>query len=227
MKNARILLLLLIRWQFSNTAFAQLTGGVAGTWKRTAMTSMDINGITSDDNASMLEAMPCARNITYTFKTDGSSVTNVPDECRALKKALESMNGDGKFTLRGNKLIVTSSKVPTATTNVEDVTSCIWLREPGPQNVPLQDLEIMGGYYYGILFKSDWDDNRNVPAVKIFRCLTVKFINPMLVRQTLTPNNAEGINNVNADRLIVRNCCLSRHRYQCFVRQRRCQRLYF
>lgn len=119
MKNARILLLLLIGWQLSNTAFAQLPGSVAGTWKRTAMTSVDIDGTTSDDNASMLKAMPCAKNITYTFKTDGSIVTNVPDECGALKKTLESMNGDGKCTMTGNKLIVTSSKIPTSTYQVE------------------------------------------------------------------------------------------------------------
>lgn len=119
MKNAGIFLLFLLGWQFNNSAFAQLPSSVTGTWKRTAMTSVDINGTTSDDNASMLKAMPCAKNITYTFKADGSIVTNVPDECGALKKTLESMNGDGKCTMTGNKLIVTSSKIPTATYQVE------------------------------------------------------------------------------------------------------------
>jgi hypothetical protein len=119
MKKVNIFLLLLLGWQLTNITYAQLPGSVTGTWKRTAMTSVNIDGTTSDDNASMLKAMPCSKNITYTFKADGSIITSVPDECGAMKKAIESMNGDGKCTMTGNKVVVTSSILPPSTYQVE------------------------------------------------------------------------------------------------------------
>ena len=111
----KFILLLLMLLQAYSGIFAQLPGSVTGTWKRTGMSTVDVTGTATDLQASMMKAMPCSKNITYTFKADGSILTNVPDECSALKKTLESMNGDGKCTLTGNKLIVTSSKIPTAT----------------------------------------------------------------------------------------------------------------
>jgi len=122
-----------------------------------------------------------------------------------------------------------------AVTNVEDVTSCIWFREPGTENITLQDLEIVGGYYYGIKFESDWDDDRKVPYdkkkgisnVKILNCKIhdtgrdcikitpgckdIQVLNCEIYKSGVGPanvsaQNAEGIDNVNADRMIVRNC---------------------
>lgn len=114
-----LFILLLLTLSLNNNALAQLSSSATGTWKRTAMTSVNTDGTTSDDNAYMVKAMPCSKNITYTFKADGSIVTNVPDECGPLKKTLESMNGDGKCTMTGNKVVVTSSKLPPATYQVE------------------------------------------------------------------------------------------------------------
>ena len=119
MKKYRFLLLTILFWKVSVSTFAQLPSSATGIWKRTGMTSVDINGTASDDNASMVKAMPCSKNITYTFKADGSILTSVPDECGAMKKAIESMNGDGKCTMTGNKVVVTSSKLPPATYQVE------------------------------------------------------------------------------------------------------------
>jgi parallel beta-helix repeat protein len=122
-----------------------------------------------------------------------------------------------------------------AVTNVEDVTNCIWFREPGTSNITLENLEIVGGYYYGIKFESDWDDDRTVPYdkkkgisnVKIINCKIhdtgrdcikiapgckdIQVLNCEIYRSgvgpaNVTARNAEGIDNVNADRMIVRNC---------------------
>jgi len=122
-----------------------------------------------------------------------------------------------------------------AVTNVEDVTNCLWFREPGTENITLQDLEIVGGYYYGIKFESDWDDDRKVPfdkkkgisKVKILNCKIhdtgrdcikiapgckdIEILNCEIYRSgvgiaNVTAQNAEGIDNVNADRMIVKNC---------------------
>ncbi|MEZ4904058.1 MAG: right-handed parallel beta-helix repeat-containing protein [Spirosomataceae bacterium] len=122
-----------------------------------------------------------------------------------------------------------------AVTNIEDITNCLWFREPGTENIVLQDLEIVGGYYYGIKFESDWDDDRKVPfdkkkgisKVKILNCKIhdtgrdcikiapgckdIEISNCEIYRSgvgpaNVTAQNAEGIDNVNADRMIVRNC---------------------
>lgn len=122
-----------------------------------------------------------------------------------------------------------------AVTNVEDITSCLWFREPGTEKITLQDLEIVGGYYYGIKFESDWDDDRKVPFdkkkgisnVKILNCKIhdtgrdcikitpgckdIQILNCEIYRSGVgiankDAQNAEGIDNVNADRMVVRNC---------------------
>jgi len=122
-----------------------------------------------------------------------------------------------------------------AVMNIEDVTNCIWFREPGTENITLENLEIVGGYYYGIKFESDWDDDRTVPYdkkkgisnVKIINCKIhdtgrdcikiapgckdIQVLNCEIYRSgvgpaNVTAQNAEGIDNVNADRMIVRNC---------------------
>lgn len=122
-----------------------------------------------------------------------------------------------------------------AVTNVEDVTNCIWFREPGTENITLENLEIIGGYYYGIKFESDWDDDRKVPfdkkkgiaKVKILNCKIhdtgrdcikiapgckdIQVLNCEIYRSgvgiaNVSAQNAEGIDNVNADNMVVRNC---------------------
>ena len=122
-----------------------------------------------------------------------------------------------------------------AVTNVEDITNCLWFREPGTENITLENLEIVGGYYYGIKLESDWDDDRKVPydkkkgisKVKILNCKIhdtgrdclkiapgckdIQVLNCEIYRSgvgiaNISAQNAEGIDNVNADRMIVRNC---------------------
>ncbi|NIJ53897.1 right-handed parallel beta-helix repeat-containing protein [Dyadobacter arcticus] len=122
-----------------------------------------------------------------------------------------------------------------AVTNVEDIASCLWFREPGTTDITLENLEIIGGYYYGIKFESDWDDDRSVPYdkkkgisnVKILNCKIhdtgrdcikitpgckdIDILNCEIYRSGVGPanveaQNAEGIDNVNADRMVVRNC---------------------
>ncbi|NBA86521.1 DUF1565 domain-containing protein [Emticicia sp. CRIBPO] len=122
-----------------------------------------------------------------------------------------------------------------AGTDVEDVSSCLWFREPGTSNITLENLEIIGGYYYGIKLESNWDDDRSVPFadrkgisnVKIMNCKIhdtgrdcikitpgckdIQILNCEIYRSGVgiankEAQNAEGIDNVNADKMIVRNC---------------------
>ena len=101
---------------FAPTAF----NGVTGTWKRTAMTLIDASGKTSEPGYRMQKAMPCTKDITYTFSNDGRLKTNVPDACKALKKTIESMNAEARWVLRGSKLTVTTTlnDMPPATYDI-------------------------------------------------------------------------------------------------------------
>ncbi|GAB4018006.1 lipocalin-like domain-containing protein [Spirosoma koreense] len=83
--------------------------GVAGTWKRSAMTLVDASGKTTDMLPMLSKTMPCAKDITYTFSSDGQMKTNVPDACGSMKKTIESMNAVGRWSLSGNQLTVTTT----------------------------------------------------------------------------------------------------------------------
>lgn len=93
---------------------------VTGTWKRTSMLLVDGDGKTTDMNKMMEKNMPCTKDITYTFSADGTLKTNVPDACGALKKTIESMNASGRWTMSGNKVLVTTTMkdIPQATYEV-------------------------------------------------------------------------------------------------------------
>ncbi|MFN8346263.1 MAG: right-handed parallel beta-helix repeat-containing protein [Spirosomataceae bacterium] len=122
-----------------------------------------------------------------------------------------------------------------AVTNVEDISSCLWFREPTAENITLEHLEIIGGYYYGLKFESNWDDDRSVPfdkrrgvrnikirnckihdtgrdCIKITPgCQNIEILNCEIYRSGVGPanlsaQNAEGIDNVNGSAMIVRNC---------------------
>ncbi|WP_428654980.1 right-handed parallel beta-helix repeat-containing protein [Runella sp.] len=122
-----------------------------------------------------------------------------------------------------------------AVTTIEDITSCLWFREPTTENITIENLEIIGGYYYGIKFESNWDDDRNVPfdkrrgvrhikvknckihdtgrdCIKITPgCQNIEILNCEIYRSGVGPankeaQNAEGIDNVNGSNMTVRNC---------------------
>ena len=82
---------------------------IAGTWKRTAMTMIDAGGKTTDLNATMNKSMPCMKDITYTFSSDGQMKSNVPDACGAMKKTIEDMSAKGRWTANGGKIVVTTT----------------------------------------------------------------------------------------------------------------------
>ena len=122
MKKIFLLLAVIFFWGSSPIlSSAQLPSSMTGSWKRTAINLVDVAGKSSDLQASMLKSMPCTKNIVYTFKSDGSFITEVPDECGSLKKTIESMNGIGKCTMTGNKLTVSTSQktMPPATYEVQ------------------------------------------------------------------------------------------------------------
>ncbi len=119
---------------------------------------------------------------------------------------------------------------------LEDEASCIWYSEPTVTGGLLENLEITGGYYYGIKFETNWDwglpqaEIRGVqdiiirgckihdtgrdcikitPACRNIQILSCEIYNSGIGPSNLPINNgpnAEGIDNVNGDGMVVRNC---------------------
>lgn len=124
--------------------------------------------------------------------------------------------------------------VITAPTNLEDIASCIWYNEPEVTGGTLERLEIVGGYYYGVSFETNWDwgkptrkgvSNITLRNCKIHdtgrdcikikpACNGIQIIGCELYNSGVGPSNsvanggpnAEGIDNVNGDGMVVRNC---------------------
>ncbi len=124
--------------------------------------------------------------------------------------------------------------VITAPTNVEDIASCIWYNEPAVTGGTLERLEIVGGYYYGVSFETNWDwgepTRKGVSNITIRNCkihdtgrdcikikpacngiqiIACELYNSGVGISNSTANggpNAEGIDNVNGDGMVVRNC---------------------
>ncbi len=118
-------------------------------------------------------------------------------------------------------------------TNIEDASACIWFNEPDVTGGLLENLEIIGGYYYGVKLESNWDwglpasQRHGVSHVTIRNCnihhtgrdcikltpgcnyTTIENceIHHSGIGIANDPNdpNAEGIDNVNASYMRLRN----------------------
>lgn len=150
----------------------------------------------------------------------------------------------GKYTsneIRVNKSNLTIRSyanewaIISAVTNVEDISSCLWYNEPETDGGLLERLEIVGGYYYGLKFESNWDWDNSVPfskrrgtsnitvrnciihdtgrdAIKLTpACKGIKILNCEIYNSGKGPGaqldfNAEGIDNVNAPDMLVKGC---------------------
>jgi hypothetical protein len=121
-----------------------------------------------------------------------------------------------------------------ATVNDPDIASCIWYSEPDVSGGLLENLEIVGGYYYGVSFETNWDwggpptsrhgasnitlrncrvHDTGRDCIKIKPgCDNIALVSCELFNSGVGPSNdpqdpnAEGIDNVNGDGMVVRHC---------------------
>lgn len=153
---------------------------------------------------------------------------------------IELRNGNynsGEIRVTKNNLTIRSYPgewaVIQAPVNNEDIASCFWYNEPEVEYGLLERLEIIGGYYYGVSFETNWDwgvpDNQRHGASNITiknckihhtgrdcikikpECNNISIIGCELHHSGVGPGNAndpnaEGVDNVNGDNMIVRNC---------------------
>jgi hypothetical protein len=120
--------------------------------------------------------------------------------------------------------------------DVEDIASCIWYNEPDVLGGKLERLEIIGGYYYGVSFETNWEwggppaDRHGARNITLLNCRVhdtgrdcikikpgcsnIQIIGCELYNSGKGPSNlpvnggpnAEGIDNVNGDGMVVRQC---------------------
>ncbi len=90
----------------------------------------------------------------------------IPAAIEAANPGDEILLRNGNYTsneIRIGKSNLTLRSYPgewaviTATTSVEDIASCIWYNEPDVQGGLLENLEIVGGSFYGVSFETNWE----------------------------------------------------------------------
>ena len=171
---------------------------------------------------------------------------------KSIPKAIEEANPGDEILLRGgnyasneirigkNNLSLRSYPgewaIITASTSVEDIASCIWYNEPDVVGGLLENLEIIGGAFYGVSFETNWEwglpdnERHGVRGVTIRNCkihhtgrdcikikpgcdgiqvLNCEIHHSGVGYLNLPENggpNAEGIDNVNGNLMVVRGC---------------------
>lgn len=193
-----------------------------------------------------------AHAATWYVATDGSDANpgTLAAPFQNLAAAIDAANPGDEILLRGghytsDEIRVNKSNlhirsypgewaVITAPVNVEDIASCIWYNEPEVTGGTLERLEIIGGYYYGVSFETNWDwglptrqgaSNITLIQCKIHdtgrdcikikpACNGIQILSCELYNSGVGPSNtpanggpnAEGIDNVNGDGMVVRHC---------------------
>jgi Lipocalin-like domain len=87
---------------------------IVGKWKRTSLVMVNASGVKEDVDKMMRQAMPCMKDITYTFMPNGTLITDANTCPATQRKLIESMNAKSRWALTGNKITasVTDKSVP-------------------------------------------------------------------------------------------------------------------
>lgn len=172
---------------------------------------------------------------------------------KTLKKAvgiatdgdvIELRNGSypsDEIKIRVNNLTIKSyggewAKIVAPVNQGTDIAACLWYSEPETIGGTLENLEIIGGAFYGVFLDSNWNwglpknERRGVSNILIKNCKihdtgrdcikitpgcnNIQILNCEIYNSGVGPENlpinggpnAEGIDNVNGSNMVVRNC---------------------
>ncbi len=85
-----------------------------GSWLRVAMIEEKANGKKVDINTELTNAMPCTKNIVYSFLANGTMAAKVTGCALGIKKSIENATKTARWVKVGNKIKVfmTDNSVP-------------------------------------------------------------------------------------------------------------------
>lgn len=197
---------------------------------------------------SAAASCPAVSRFVATNGSDSSGNGNIGQPFRTLNYTLmQCASGDvvevrgglytetGEVRLRGPGITIRSysnewAVIQAPVTNEDDFTTCFYL-DPEADDTVLSRLEIIGGYYYGIMLQTQWDwgepDTTGACRVLIENCIIhdtgrdaikitpqcddVTIRNCEVYHSGIGPanvsaDNAEGLDCVNGDRVLVQDC---------------------
>ena len=204
---------------------------------------------TNNPPAAQCELIPNPNPRTWYVATNGSDTNDgsLANPLKTIQKAFDLAKPADIIELRGGTHESREIKIRTssitlrsypgewaiikAVTDVEDITSCLWYREACIKGGTIENLEIIGGYFYGIKLENNWENNEPTrtavsgltiknckihdtgrDCIKIVPgCADIQVLNCEIYRSgvgiaNVSADNAEGIDNVNGPHMVVRNC---------------------
>ncbi|WP_435356950.1 lipocalin family protein [Emticicia sp. SJ17W-69] len=99
----------------SDTPSAQ----IEGTWKISGILVKEGTKPETDQFPLLLAFLPCFKDVTFTFKSNGDLTASVPAACQATADDFIGTSGTAKYEVKSGKLTITDTD---GTTTTEDVT---------------------------------------------------------------------------------------------------------
>jgi hypothetical protein len=82
---------------------------IVGTWKITNLFIKEGSGKEEDGFALLVAFVPCLKDITLTFKSNGELSISVPAACKDDAEDFIGTNGSAKYEVKDSKLIITDT----------------------------------------------------------------------------------------------------------------------
>jgi len=94
------------------------TAQIVGTWKITSILLKEGTKPEADQFPALLLFLPCFKDISFTFKSNGDLSALVPAACQSTANNIIGTSGSAKYEVTGGKLIITDTD---GTKTTEDV----------------------------------------------------------------------------------------------------------
>lgn len=94
------------------------TAQIVGTWKITSILVKEGTKPEADQFPTLLLFLPCFKDVSFTFKSNGDLSASVPAACQSTADNFIGTTGSAKYEVTGGKLIITDTD---GTKTTEDV----------------------------------------------------------------------------------------------------------
>jgi Lipocalin-like domain len=102
----------------SKSSSEEPSAQIVGTWKITSILVKEGTAAEADQYPLLLAFLPCFKDITFTFKSNGDLAASVPAACQSTTDDFIGTSGTAKYEVVGGKLTITDTD---GTKTTEDV----------------------------------------------------------------------------------------------------------